>query len=59
MCFLCGLKLPQGEIERQARVTHRLRSLAPLREATRAAVRFDVAAEPPCGLWAEESVDNA
>lgn len=56
---LCEVKVPCRVLGRQASVTHRLRSLAPLREATRSAVRFDVAAEPPRGLRAVESVDNA
>lgn len=56
---LCSAKLPQVNSERQARVTHRLHSLASLREATRTAVRFDVTAEPPRGLRAAASVDNA
>ena len=56
---LCNLTLPQGWIARQADVTHRRHSLAPLREATRSAVRFDVAAKPPHGLRAVQSVDNA
>lgn len=57
-CCLCANKLPQALWRRQAHVTHRLHSLAPLREATRTAVRFDVTAEPPHGLRAATSVDN-
>lgn len=49
---LCSAKLPQVNSGRQARVTHRLHSLASLREATRTTVRFDVTAEPPRGLRA-------
>lgn len=56
---LCADKLPQGKWSRQACVTHRLHSLASLREATRTAVRFDVTAEPPRGLRAVKPVDNA
>lgn len=56
---LCALKLPQGLGGSQAGVTHRLRSLASLREATRTAVRFVAGAEPPRGLRATQSVDNA
>lgn len=56
---LCSHKLPQGNRDRQERVTHRLHSLASLREATRTAVRFDVTAEPPRGLRAAKPVDNA
>lgn len=56
---LCQANLPCQVLGRQASVTHRLRSLASLREATRSAARFDVAAEPPPGLWAVDSVDNA
>lgn len=56
---LCAVKLPQRKCGRQACVTHRLHSLASLREATRAAVRFDVTAEPPRGLRAASPVDNA
>lgn len=48
--YLCELKLPQRSRPRQVRVTHRLFSPGPLRDATRAALRFDVAAEPPRGL---------
>lgn len=56
---LCADKLPQRKWSRQAGVTHRLHSLASLREATRTPVRFDVNAEPPHGLRAAASVDNA
>lgn len=55
---LCKLKLPHRRPGRQVCVTHRLPSLAPLRGATRSAVRFDVAAEPPHGLRAVKPVDN-
>lgn len=59
MYFLCAFKLPCRVPGRQASVTHRLHSLTSLREATRSAVRFDVAAEPQHGLRAAGSVDNA
>lgn len=56
---LCEVKLPCQVLGRQASVTHRLHSLASLREVTRSSVRFDVAAEPTLGLRALESENNA